>query len=166
MLTYEAPLTGSPDQGHIVVHQLVHKYSLSRQIFPFGSMALDILCMGLTKFHKDGPQISVCFESTLPNICKSVALHTKDEFVKASTLGIPCLFLAIDYRVSLECTIGNDYLCMVDRALQSQFETRVRIQYPDLGQNLGPRLKFRTFEIRIQFHYSELNLGLGLNFLS
>lgn len=120
MLTYEAPLTGSPDQGHIVVHQLVHKYSLSRQIFPFGSMALDILCMGLTKFHKDGPQISVCFESTLPNICKSVALHTKDEFVKASTLGIPCLFLAIDYRVSLECTIGNDAVCMVHRALQSQ----------------------------------------------
>ncbi len=41
-----------------------------------------------------------------------------------------------------------------------------RILYPDLGQNLGPRPKSRTFEIRIQFHYSDLNLGLGLNLLT
>ncbi len=41
--------------------------------------------------------------------------------------------------------------------------TWARILYPDLGQNLGPRPKFRTFEIFIQFHYSDLNLGLGLN---
>ncbi len=38
---------------------------------------------------------------------------------------------------------------------------RARILYPDLGLNLDPRLKFRTFEIRIQFHNSDLNLGLS-----